>query len=162
MGGGNRNGRESYAKVRYADQIPKKETLFSFSGKPKVFISFHAGDEARVNFLRSQSKDGKLEFADYSIKEPFDEKWKTQCTERIKKCEALVVMIGPETYKREAVDWEIRKAQELGIPVIGVLIYRDKNHQIPQALKEMSAPVIYWNLEEIQKRIDKAKKQKED
>lgn len=116
-------------------------------------------DAAQVNFLRSQAKDGKLEFVDYSIKEPFDERWRTQCTERINNSDLLVVMIGPETHTRVAVDWEIRKAISLGKPVIGVRIYRDKNHAVPKALKETNAKIIYWNLEEIQREIDKRKEQ---
>ncbi|MBI4044781.1 MAG: TIR domain-containing protein [Candidatus Diapherotrites archaeon] len=155
MGGGYSTGRTSYAEQRYKEKIPNSPTLNNYNSKPKGFISFHIEDEARVNFLRSQAKDGQLEFIDYSVKEPFDDKWKTQCTERLKQSDITIVMIGAETHKREAVDWEIRKAHELGKPVIGIRIYRDKNHTIPQALTDIKAKIMYWNLEEIQKQIDK-------
>ena len=120
-----------------------------------MFISFHVEDEAQVSLLRHQAKNSdKLEFIDYSVKEPFDEKWKTQCTERIKQSSILVVMIGPDTYKREAVLWEINKAYELGKKVVGVRIYRDQYHQIPQPLLVNHAKIIEWDLEKIQGEID--------
>jgi hypothetical protein len=158
MGGGERGGRSSFAIRRPENQgiaERKPKTLADYGEKTKVFTSFHAEDEAQVNFLRGQAKEGKLEFSDYSVKEPFDEKWKTQCAERIEKADMVIVMIGPETYKREAVDWEIRKAIELGKSVIGVRIYRDQNHPIPKALQENGAKIIYWNLDDIQREIDK-------
>jgi DNA-dependent RNA polymerase auxiliary subunit epsilon len=80
MGGGIRGQRQSYAARtnegptldRYMNQEPSK----------RVFISFHMEDEAQVQLLRQQAKDERynIEFIDYSIKEPFDERWKTQAT----------------------------------------------------------------------------------
>jgi len=69
-------------------------------------------------------------------------------------------MIGPETHQRDAVEWEIRKAIELGKPVIGIRIYRDQNHPIPRALKEINAKIINWNLDDIQNEINKKKLKK--
>lgn len=157
MGGGTRGERVSYAEQRYDDKNLQRgrTTLADYSKKPKVFISFHVEDEPQVNLLRAQAKDGKVEFTDYSVKEPFDEKWKTQCTERIAQSDMVVVMIGPETHQREAVDWEIRKANELGKPIIGIRIYRDENHRIPQALIDAQAKIGPWNLEAIQNQLDR-------
>jgi hypothetical protein len=108
-------------------------------------------DEAQVELLRQQAKDERydIEFTDYSIKEPFDEKWKTRATERIRQSSVFVVMIGSETYKREAVVWEINKAYELGKKVVGVRIYKDKNHQIPEPLLRNGAKIIDWSLKDI-------------
>lgn len=125
----------------------------------RAFISFHVEDEPQVDLLRHQAKDDRfdLDFVDYSVKEPFDEKWKTQCTERIRQSSVLIVMIGEDTHEREAVLWEINKAYELGKPVIGVRIYKDKSHTIPEPLVENNARVVNWRMEEIQDAIDKAK-----
>ncbi len=161
MGGGNVGNRVSYAvkreggKEAYSQDVGNSLNSYSEGGKPRVFLSFHIEDEFTVNLMRMQATDGRLEFTDYSVKEPFDEKWKTQCTERLRRSSMLVVMIGAETHKREAVDWEIRKAIELGKPVMGVRIHRDKNHVVPPALKEVGAKIIYWNLDDIQKEVDK-------
>jgi DNA-directed RNA polymerase subunit L len=161
MGGGFRGIRESYAKRRYEpnpiEQHGPQKSLEDYpeSSKPRVFISFHVDDENQVNLLRHQAKNSdQMEFIDYSVKEPFDEKWKTQCTERIRQSSVIVVAIGERTHEREAVDWEIRKAHELGKPVIGMRIYSDKNDKVPRAMVEHGDRVVQWNLETIQSEID--------
>ena len=155
MGGGIRGSRTSIRTVR--NQHKDLSTYSGNSQGKRVFISFHIEDESQVNLLRHQAKDDRfdLEFVDYSVKEPFDEKWKTQCTERIAQSSIVVCMIGPETYKREAVLWELNKAYELGKKVIGIRISRDRNDPIPQPLAENRAKIIYWNVEDIQNEIDK-------
>ena len=90
------------------------------------------------------------------MKEPFDEKWKTQCTERIKRSSVVVVAIGENTHERLAVDWEIRKAHELGKRVIGMRIYSDKNHKIPKAMIEHRDKIVPWKLKALQSELDKS------
>ena len=121
-----------------------------------VFISFHVDDEAQVNLLRSQSKseDFDIAFRDYSVKEPFDEKWKSQCRERIAQTSAMVCMIGEHTAERPSVIWELEEAYKQGKKVIGVRIYRDSNHQIPEPLKIHGARIINWDLAELRKFLD--------
>jgi hypothetical protein len=121
-----------------------------------VFISFHIDDESQVNLLRSQARNENfdMEFRDYSLKEPFDEKWKSQCRERISQTSATIVMIGPETANREAVKWEIEESYRQGKKVIGVRIYSDRNDPIPQALKDHNAPIVPWKIDEIRKFLD--------
>jgi len=122
-----------------------------------VFISFHIDDESQVNLLRSQAKGENfdIEFRDYSVKEPFDEKWKTNCRERIAQTSMLICMIGPRTAEREAVNWEIEEAYRQGKQVIGVRIYRDRNDPIPKPLLEHKAPIVNWDLKEISMLLDK-------
>jgi hypothetical protein len=149
MGGGTRGQRQSYVRVSHVG--PSLDHYMTEESRRRVFISFHMEDEAQVELLRQQAKDERydIEFTDYSIKEPFDEKWKTRATERIRQSSVFVVMIGPETYKREAVIWEINKAYELGKKVVGVRIYKDKNHQIPEPLLRNGAKIIDWSLKDI-------------
>jgi DNA-directed RNA polymerase subunit L len=160
MGGGIRGDRKSYASGRDdeaadAYEASRGTTLDNYSTKPRVFISFHVEDEAMIKLLRDQAKNSdKLEFTDYSVKEPFDEKWKTQCTERLKQSSVLVCAIGDDTHSREAVLWEINKAYELGKPVFGVRLHSDKNHKIPQPMIDRRAKIIPWKLDAIQAELD--------
>lgn len=158
MGGGGSRKRVSYTKANYRklDNQRQLSNENNFS-KKRVFISFHVEDESQVSLLRHQAKSDKfnLEFIDYSVKEPFDEKWKTQCTERIRQSSIFICMIGPETYKREAVLWEINKAYELGKKVLGVRISKDRKDPLPEPMRKNNAKIIYWNLEDIQKEIDR-------
>jgi hypothetical protein len=121
-----------------------------------VFITFHIDDEAQVNFLRSQAKSGDydIEFRDYSVKEPFDEKWRTQCRERISQTSAVICMIGEHTAERPAVNWELEESYRQGKKVIGVRIYRDQNHPIPEPLKVHEARIINWDLSELRSFLD--------
>lgn len=126
-------------------------------GKKNAFISFHGKDIAAVNLLRYQATrdDTPLEFNDLSIARPTEE-WKKIVRERIEKSAATIVMIGPETATRENVLYEIQVSYELGKKVIGVKIRADKDDPIPEIMRQRKAPIVNWNLEDIQKEIDKA------
>jgi len=121
-----------------------------------VFISFHTEDEYAVNLLRSQAKDERfdVQFRDYSIKEPFDEKWKTQAKEIIKQTSVMIVMIGESTAGRESVDWEIHQAHEMGKKVIGVRVHKDRNDPIPQEMLKHGDKVINWDIKDLKKSLD--------
>lgn len=121
-----------------------------------VFISFHVNDEKQVNLLRAQAKSERfdIEFRDYSVKEPFDERWKTNCRERIAQTSMMICMIGEKTAERKAVAWELEEAYRQGKRVIGVRIYKEKNHPIPKPLTDNNAPIIEWNLREISRLLD--------
>lgn len=120
-----------------------------------MFISFHIEDEAQVELLRSQAKDPRfeVEFTDYSVKEPFDEKWKTRCEERIKQSSMVCVALGPETWQRPAVRWEVKKAYELGKPVIGIRLYKKVQCPIPDLMRQEGAKVFGWKIDDIQNEI---------
>lgn len=133
-----------------------------FSNQPtgirNVFISFHVEDEAQVRFLTSQIKQEKsqLVFRDYSVKEPFDEKWRAQVRERISQTSTTVVMIGPETATRPAVNFEIEESYRQGKPVIGVRIYKDQSDPIPEPMIRHKASIVNWVLADIQRELDNA------
>lgn len=126
-------------------------------GTRNAFISFSMSDEAQVNLLRAQAADERfgLEFRDYSVKEPFDEKWRQQVRERISHTSATIVMIGPDTASRPAVNFEIEESYRQGKKVIGVRIYRDRNDPIPPAMVQHRAPVVNWDMKELQNELDK-------
>lgn len=130
---------------------------FASKGIRNVFISFHVDDEPQIRLLTSQAKNDNfdLEFRDYSVKEPFDEKWRAQVRERIALTSATIVMIGENTASRPAVNFEIEESYRQGKKVIGVRIYKDKNHSIPEAMKRNNAPIVNWKLDEIQHELNK-------
>jgi len=139
--------------------IPKSDTDKSKKTEPttrNIFISFHNEDEFQVNLLRIQAKreNTGLEFRDYSIKEPV-EQWRKNVRDKIANTSATVVMIGPETAKRRNVNYEIEQSYAQGKKVIGVKIYRDKNDPIPEIMRKNKAPIVNWNLKDIQAELDK-------
>jgi len=155
MGGLSKSSHRSYSRTAYT---PNSNGFQTTLGAKNVFISFHMDDEPQVQLIREQAKSDRfdLEFHDYSIKEPFDERWKTRCRERLDQCSVVVVAIGEKTYRREAVLWEIETAYSLGKKVIGVRIYRDKNHPIPEPMRRNKTKVMNWNIDELQREIYEA------
>ena len=126
-------------------------------GRRNVFISFDADeDKAQVRLLASQAKDGRFpfHFRDYSVKEPFEEKWKQGVRERISQTSAVIVAIGERTHESSAVDWEIREAHRQGKKVIGIRLYKDKNHRVPKAIKEHGDDVVAWNARQIEQELE--------
>lgn len=120
-----------------------------------VFISFDIDDKPTVSLLRNQAKDDRFPFVfrDYSVKEPFEDKWKTRVKERIEQTSAVIVAIGENTYNSEAVDWEIREAHRQNKKVIGVRLHSSQNHQIPRAMIEHNDRVINWDSNDIAREL---------
>ena len=123
--------------------------------KIRTFISFAKEDKTYRDLLVGQAKNpnSPIEIADWSVQEPFDEKWKTQCRERIKKTRLMIMLIGKQTYKAEGACWEVATAKEEGIPVFGVHITKHDKGQIPKELSGKS--VIEWTWDGIANLVNK-------
>jgi hypothetical protein len=119
--------------------------------KPRAFISFEMEDRWARDFLTQHAKDERndVEFYDYSVKDAFESKWKTECAKRIAMTKGTVVLIGATTWKSEAVLWEIAETIRQGHYIFGVQINSDKTHPIPSGLP--SNNVIRWNFEQMTK-----------
>lgn len=117
--------------------------------KPRAFISFEMEDRWARDFLVQHAKDEKneIEFSDYSVQDPFDSKWKTECTKRIALTKGTIVLVGPTTYLSEAVLWEIAETTRQGHYMFGIQINADKIHPIPAGLP--GANVIRWEFKQI-------------
>ena len=116
---------------------------------PRAFISFEMEDYWARDFLVQQAKDQNnlIQFEDYSVQDPFDSSWKTQCRERIARTMGTIVLIGATTYASEAVLWEIDETTRQEHYMFGIQINSDTAHPIPSGLPATS--VIRWNFEQI-------------
>lgn len=117
--------------------------------KPRAFISFEMEDKWARDFLAQQAKDRRndVEFYDYSVKDAFDSKWKTECAKRIALTRGTIVLVGPTTHKSEAVLWEIAETTRQDHYIFGVQIHSDKTYSIPYGLP--SKNVIRWDFSQI-------------
>ncbi len=120
----------------------------------RVFLSFVEEDLALVNLLRGQAKaeNSELEFADYSIKEPFDssnaEYIQREITEHLKLVTLIICLYGPTAYSSKWVNWELNKTLELGKPLMGVWLYNDgRIKYYPAPLEKW--PKVGWNIRQI-------------
>ncbi|HEC52149.1 hypothetical protein LCGC14_0179980 [marine sediment metagenome] len=117
--------------------------------KPRAFISFEMEDKWARDFLVQHAKDKKndIEFYDFSVKDPFDSKWKTECKKRIAMTKGTIVLIGPTTHKSEAVLWEIAESNRQEHYIFGIQISKDKTYTIPAGLP--SKNVIRWDFSQM-------------
>jgi len=120
----------------------------------RAFLSFVEEDLNLINLFRGQSKNGNsdLEFADYSIKEPYDSSNADYIgrgiAAQIKLTQITICLFGPTTYTSKWVDWELRKSLELGRPIMGVCLYGDGRVRYYPAPLE-GKPRIAWDVPEI-------------
>ena len=110
----------------------------------RAFISFQMEDETYRNLLVGQARNKKndLEFADFSVHEPFDSRWKTNCRARIAQTAGTIVLVGKTTAQAEAVVWEIEETIRQGHPMFGV---RVANGPLPKGLTS----AVGWDIDAI-------------
>lgn len=121
-----------------------------------VFLSFVVEDAELVTLFRGQAKNknSALAFDDYSVKEPINSKSapyiKLKIAEKIKASSVTICLIGATTATSTWVDWEVRKADELGKKVIGVRLHSDATKdKTPKALTDIGAKVLNWEIDKI-------------
>lgn len=123
--------------------------------KPRAFISFEMEDKWARDFLveHAKQKNNKIEFIDYSVHDPFDTKWKTNCKERIARTAGTIVLIGKTTYLSEAVLWEISETKRQGHSIFGIQINRDSTYKVPAGVP--SSRVIRWDFDKIVSELER-------
>jgi hypothetical protein len=166
MGGSGGGGRDlSPEELKQLEQTAKKTmSKDSQPSKRNAFISFAAEDLDNVNLLRGQAKNenSDLEFADYSVKEPFDSKnadyIKQKIREKLQQTSVTICFVSEDTAKSKWVDWEIRETMKLGKGVIAMYQGDKPPQNIPAAIKENKIKLIPWNQKIIAAEIEKAAK----
>lgn len=116
---------------------------------PRAFISFEMEDRWARDFLVQQAKDKRndIEFVDYSVQNPWDSSWKTQCKARIGRTSGTIVLIGETTHTSDAVIWEIAETARQGHYIFGIQIDSNKTHPVPPGLS--GGNVIRWDFQQI-------------
>lgn len=109
----------------------------------KIFVGFAVEDKQYRDLLRGQSELGgsPIEYTDMSVKQPWDNSWKSKCRQRIRGCDGLVALLSKNVRNAEGARWEIQCAIDEGIPVLGVHIYKDDSY-IPAEIQ--GKKVIRW------------------
>jgi hypothetical protein len=116
--------------------------------KKRIFVGFAAEDKRCREMLRGQARlaDCPIEYVDMSVKQPWDNAWKTRCRARINGCNGFIALLSKNVRKADGARWEIKCAVEVGLPVLGVHAYRSDDY-VPPEIK--GRRVIRWTWEGI-------------
>lgn len=123
-------------------------------GRKRIFISFAAEDAKYRDFLVQHAEDQRspFSFADQSLREPFSDRWKTRCRALIRDCDGVIALISHNTMNAEGAKWEMKCANDEGIPLIGLHIHARGKGRIPNELDENE--VIEWTWDGIKQFLD--------
>lgn len=114
--------------------------------RKRVFIAFAVEDKKYRDFLAGQAKlrGSPFEFIDFSVKNPWDEKWKTNCRTRVRSCSGMIALISKNTARAEGELWEIQCAFDEGIPTMLMWI-NDGRPRLPALIRHKRVNVWSWS-----------------
>lgn len=127
------------------------------SKRRHVFISHHHADDDHVTKLTNLLGRNGFEIRNSSIRaKPANQarldagKIPERTLKRLLRMKmswasTVIVLIGKETHQRPWVDWEIRKANELGKRIVGVFTHGGTQADIPPAFEEFGDALVNWN-----------------
>ena len=114
----------------------------------RIFISFAVEDTKYRDFLVGQSRNNQspFEFFDMSVKEPWDDSWKTRCRTKIKGCDGFIALISKNTYRADGARWEILCADQEQVPIMGIYCNSDdKPSLIPPEMNKYLIKNWTWD-----------------
>ena len=124
--------------------------------KNRIFIAFAVEDKWARDYLVGQAKNEKspFEFVDMSVKETWDEQWKTKCRSRIKGCDGTIALVSKNTKNAAGQLWEIKTSKEEKVAVRGIYTTSDERPtSLPAELSGVS--VVGWSWANIKAFLDK-------
>ncbi|RWE79579.1 TIR domain-containing protein [Mesorhizobium sp.] len=121
-----------------------------------LFISHHHADDEHVTGLTSMLARSGYEIRNSSIRaKPANQRrldegripdrtLKRLLRMKISWASTVVVLIGKNTHKRPWVDWEIKKANELGKRIVGVFERGGTENDVPEAFNRYGDALVSW------------------
>lgn len=124
---------------------------------PRAFISFDFDhNETERNLFVGQAKNSKTPFSieDWSSKSSLPQsQWEKIISDKINKCNMLIVLSGKTMASATGVSKEIKMAQNQNIPVFGVYVDgANTSSNLPSGLARNRT--ISWNWDSIANAID--------
>jgi hypothetical protein len=106
--------------------------------RTRAYVAFDFDhDRALAKFIVEQARkpDSPFEIEDWSLKEAAPTRtWAVEAEKRISRCDILLIMVGPHTYRAPGVLIEVEIANRVGVPIRQVIGYRDSNPRaVPNA-----------------------------
>jgi len=147
VGGGDHS--QSLGDTTELEKKAKDLLLEANRVRRNVFISFAYEDKNEVTLLRGHAKNERsdIEFADWSVREPFDSERadyvRRKIAERINQASVTVVYLSADTPKSSWVKWEVEKSLELGKKVIATFA-GDTAPEAPDFVRTHGIKAVAW------------------
>ena len=123
-----------------------------------VFISHYSGDVEQLRNLKDRLRASGCNVRNSSAEEDKegglirngkrvdDKTIATYLRKRINWAKTFIVIIGEQTHKRPWVNYEIKKAAEMGKQIVGIYDYGCKDKvELPEAYKRYGGSPIGWS-----------------
>ena len=129
---------------------------------PRAFISFDFDhNKTEKDLFAGQSKNSRTPFTieDWSSKDSLPQReWEKLITEKMKKTNMLIVLVGKYMASATGVDKEIKMAKENDVPIFGVYTGgANSNSNLPAGLSRYRT--IDWGWDKIADKIDQCMKE---
>ncbi len=99
--------------------MAKKRAFFSFDFDEDQFLK-----EAMAGQIKLPASP--FDAADWSMKEAAPRRnWEQEAEARIRRCDVVVVLVGPKTHKAPGVLKEVAITRRLGKPIVQIIGYKD-------------------------------------
>ena len=101
--------------------MAKKRAFFSFDFDEDQNLKVHMVGQMKL-------PTSPFEGADWSMKEAAPQRdWEKEAEARIKRCDIVVVLVGPKTHKAPGVLKEVAMARRLEKPIVQIIGYKDSS-----------------------------------
>jgi nucleoside 2-deoxyribosyltransferase len=112
----------------------------------RIFTAFAIEDANLRTLLVGQARheNSPFEFIDMSVKEPWDNDWKTKCRTRIRSCKGVIGIITNNTARAAGQLWEIGCAFEEKKPVFLMYGNNDRPVNLPQPIAGRQINLWTW------------------
>ncbi len=101
--------------------MAKKRAFFSFDFDEDQNLKVHMVGQMKL-------PTSPFEGADWSMKEAAPQRnWEQEAEARIKRCDIVVVLVGPKTHKAPGVLKEVAMARRLEKPIVQIIGYKDSS-----------------------------------
>lgn len=112
----------------------------------RIFTSFAIEDVRMRDLFVGQARHDKVpyELVDMSVKQPWDNSWKTNCRTKIKGCDGVIVLISKNLKNGTGALWEINCAKEERIPILGIYMNGCTSLDAPNELNGVKKVTWSW------------------
>jgi hypothetical protein len=140
--------------------------MASFWGEQKrraVFLSFDFADRHYVNAFRSLASNEHIQLymRDRSLKQAIrsrhEDVIEDQILDRIHGCSVCICLIGPRTWERDWVDWELSACARQKRGLLGIRLQNGERARVPYPLwKRRWVEILPWVPRQFEEAIERA------